>query len=169
MNRKISIAPVRKTLTVQASPARAFDVFTLGIDRWWPKTHGTGSAPIRTSTIEPFVGGRWYATGEDGAEAVVGHVRVWQPAERFVVSWEINASWVPDARAEFASELEVRFIAESGGRTRVELEHRDFERMAEGGETMRGNVDNGWPGLLELFAQEVTRRSVEQPPVNQEA
>jgi hypothetical protein len=96
-------------------------------------------------------------------------VRVWQPAERFVVSWEINASWVPDARAEFASEVEVRFIAESGGRTRVELEHRDFERMAEGGETMRGNVDNGWPGLLELFAQEVTRRSVEQPPVNQEA
>jgi hypothetical protein len=169
MNRKISIAPVRKTLTVQVSPARAVEVFTLGIDRWWPKTHGTGSAPIRTSTIEPFVGGRWYATGEDGAEAVVGHVRVWQPGERFVVSWEINASWVPDARAEFASEVEVRFIAESGGRTRVELEHRDFERVGEGGDKMRGQVDGGWPGLLDLFAQEVARRSVEQVPVNQEA
>jgi hypothetical protein len=169
MNRKISIAPVRKTLTVQASPARAFEVFTLGIDRWWPKNHSTGSAPIRTSTIEPFVGGRWYATGEDGAEAVVGHVRVWKPAERFVVSWEINASWVSDGRAEFASEVDVRFIAESGGRTRVELEHRDFERMVEGGQKMRDSVDGGWLGILDLFAQEVARRLSEQVPVNQEA
>ena len=168
MNRKISIAPVRKTLTVQASPARAFEVFTLGIDRWWPKNHSTGSAPIRTSIIEPFVGGRWYAIGEDGAEGVVGHVRVWQPAERFVVSWEINASWAPDARAEFASEVEVRFIAESGGSTRVELEHRDFERMAEGGEKMRGQVDGGWPALRDLFVQELAR-SVDLVPVNQEA
>jgi len=158
MNRKISIAPVRKTLTVQASPARAFEVFTLGIDRWWPKNHSTGSAPIRTSIIEPFVGGRWYAIGEDGAEGVVGHV----------LSWEINASWASDARAEFASEVEVRFIAESGGSTRVELEHRDFERMAEGGEKMRGQVDGGWPALLDLFVQELAR-SVEQVPVNQEA
>jgi hypothetical protein len=169
MNGKISIAPVRKTLTVQASPARAFEVFTLGIDRWWPKNHTTGGTPVRTSTIEPFVGGRWYATGEDGAEAVVGHVRVWQPAERFVVSWEINASWVADGRAEFASEVDVRFIAESDGRTRVELEHRDFERMAEGGEKMRGAVDSGWPAILELYVQEVARRSVEELPVNQEA
>jgi hypothetical protein len=153
---------------VQASPARAFEVFTLGIDRWWPKNHSTGGAPIRTSIIEPFVGGRWYAIGEDGAEAVVGHVRAWQPAEHFVVSWEINASWKPDARAEFASEVEVRFVAESGGRTRIELEHRDFERMEEGGEKMRGQVDGGWPALLDLLAQEVARRSAEQVPVNQE-
>ncbi len=169
MNRQISIAPVRKSLTVQVSPARAFEVFTLGIDRWWPKNHSTGGAPIRTSIIEPFVGGRWYAIGEDGAEAVVGHVRVWQPAERFVVSWEINAAWMADGRAEFASEVDVRFIAESGGATRVELEHRDFERMAEGGEKMRGQVDGGWPGILDLFAQETARGLSEQVPVNQEA
>jgi uncharacterized protein YndB with AHSA1/START domain len=154
----IQIAPVRKTVVVDASPEHAFAVFTARIDHWWPKCHGIGSAPVRESIIEPFVGGRWYTRHEDGSEAVVGHVRAWEPAARFVVSWEISADWKPDARATFASEVEVRFASESGGRTRVELEHRNFERMAAGtGEKMRKDVDGGWPTLLEMFAQEAAR------------
>ena len=157
MNRTISIAPVRKTIVVQATPERAFAVFTAGLDRWWPKTHGIGTAPLRESIIEPFVGGRWYSKHEDGSEAVVGHVSVWQPAQRFVVSWEISAQWKPDARVALASEVEVRFVADAAGGTRVELEHRNFERMgAADGETMRKGVDGGWPGLLELFARQVS-------------
>jgi activator of Hsp90 ATPase-like protein len=159
MSGTISIAPVRKSITVEAAPARAFEIFTLGIDRWWPRTHSVGSEPIKTSVIEPFVGGRWYAVGESGAEAVVGHVRAWQPGERFVVSWEINASWAPEARAQFASEVEVRFVAQGRGRTRVEVEHRDFERMEQDGEKMRNAVDGGWPGLLELYATQLARES----------
>ena len=152
MSATISIAPVRKSVLVQATPETAFAVFTDGINRWWPKTHGIGNSPIKESIIEPFVGGRWYTRNEDGSESVVGHVRVWEPAARFVVSWEISADWKPDARAAFASEVEVRFASESGGRTRVELEHRNFERMPAGtGEKMRKDVDGGWPGLLELF------------------
>ncbi len=157
MNRTISIAPVRKTIVVQATPERAFAVFTAGLDRWWPKTHNIGSAPIRESIIEPFVGGRWYSKCEDGSEAVVGHVSVWQPAQRFVVSWEVSAQWKPDARVALASEVEVRFVADAAGGTRVELEHRNFERMGVAdGETMRKGVDGGWPGLLELFAKQVS-------------
>jgi hypothetical protein len=39
----------------------------------------------------------------------------------------------------------------------VELEHRNFERMGVAdGETMRKGVDGGWPGLLELFARQVS-------------
>ena len=157
MSPTISIAPVRKTLVVQATPERAFAVFTAGLDRWWPKTHGIGSAPVRESIIEPFVGGRWYTKCEDGSEAVVGHVSVWQPSERFVVSWEISAQWKPDARVALASEVELRFAADAAGGTRVELEHRNFERMGVAdGETMRKGVDGGWPGLLELFARQVS-------------
>jgi hypothetical protein len=49
-------------------------------------------------------------------------------------------------------------VPEGEARTQVELEHRDFERMgAQPGETMRNAVDGGWPGLLELFAQELAR------------
>jgi uncharacterized protein YndB with AHSA1/START domain len=154
VNRTISIAPVRKTVIVQATPAEAFEVFASRIDRWWPKTHGLGATPVRESIIEPFVGGRWYTRCEDGTDVVVGHVLTWQPPERLVVSWEISAQWKPDPRASFASEVEVRFMADTAGRTRVELEHRNFERMgAAAGETMRNGVDGGWPTLLELFAK----------------
>jgi uncharacterized protein YndB with AHSA1/START domain len=155
MSRTISIAPVRKSIVVRATPQRAFEVFTAGIDRWWPKTHGIGNAPILQSIIEPFVGGRWYTQCADGSEAVVGHVGVWQPPERFVMSWEINSAWKPDARIAFTSEVEVRFVAEAEGLTRVEVEHRNFERMgAAEGETMRNGVEGGWPTILELFAKE---------------
>ena len=153
MNRTIEIAPVRKSIVVEATPAQAFAVFTDGIDRWWPKTHGIGEGPIVESVLEPFVGGRWYARHAGGSLAVVGHVLAWQPGARLVVSWEINGQWQSDPRPAFTSEVEVRFSAVPGG-TRVELEHRNFERMEPaGGEKMRREVDGGWPGILELFAR----------------
>jgi uncharacterized protein YndB with AHSA1/START domain len=159
VNRTVPIAPVRKSVVVTASPDLAFEVFTAGIDRWWPKTHGIGQTQLRESIIEPFVGGRWYTRHEDGEEAVIGHVRIWKPAEQFVVSWEISADWKPDPRVAFASEVDVRFTALADGSTRVDLEHRNFERMqAPGGEKMRGQVDNGWPALLDMYAKAVTSR-----------
>ncbi len=139
---------------MDASPQQAFETFTLGIDLWWPKNHAISASPMRESVIEPFVGGRWYSKCEDGSEVTVGHVHVWEPGRRLVFSWEINAQWQADARPAYTSEVEVMFAAQSNGRTRVELEHRRFERMgaADGGK-MRGDVDRGWPGLLELFAK----------------
>jgi hypothetical protein len=154
----LKIAPVRKSIVVQATAQRAFDVFTAGMDRWWPKTHGIGAAAVLESIVEPFVGGRWYTRHADGTDVVVGHVRVWEPAQRFVCTWEIGADWKPDARAAVASEVEVRFVPEGPAVTRVELEHRNFERMgAAAGEKMRNDVDGGWPTIIELFAQEVSK------------
>ncbi len=158
MTAALQIAPVRKSLVVQATPEKAFEVFTAGIDRWWPKTHGIGTGPVIESVIEPFVGGRWYSRHADGVQAVVGHVLVWEPAHRFVCTWEISADWKSDPRRVFASEVEVRFVAEGPDATRVELEHRNFERMtAPGGEKLRNDVDRGWPAIMELFAQEISR------------
>jgi uncharacterized protein YndB with AHSA1/START domain len=158
MSSIIAIAPVRKSVIVKATPEHAFEVFTARVDRWWPKAHGIGATPIRQSIIEPFVGGRWYTRHEDGTDAIVGHVRVWQPGKQFVVSWEIDSKWKPESRVALASEVDVRFVPDADGNTRVELEHRDFERMgAAEGETMRGAVDGGWPGMLDLFAKEVSR------------
>jgi len=161
LNRTVQIAPLRKSVVVDAAPAAAFSVFTAGIDRWWPKTHGIGQGPVKQSVLEPFVGGRWYALHEDDSSVVVGHVRVWEPGVRLVVSWEISADWKPDPRPAFTSEVEVRFSAEANGRTRVDLEHRNFERMGEaGGQKMRTDVSGGWPTILELFAKEASRAEV---------
>ncbi|MEI9997036.1 MAG: SRPBCC family protein [Rhizomicrobium sp.] len=156
MSKTIVIAPVRKSLTVNATQARAFEVFTNGIDRWWPKGHSIGATPLRRSVIEPRQGGRWYTVHEDGSEAVVGHMLVWEPPVRIVFSWEIDAQWKPDATV--ASEVEVTFTPEGPNVTRVDLDHRGFESLGqEGGGKMRGAVDGGWPGILELFKSEAER------------
>ena len=150
MNQTITIAPVRKTIRVNASAARAFEVFTAGLGKWWPRDHGIGKQPIIDRVMETRLGGKWYELSEDGSRADVGEIIVWEPPQRFVMTWDINSQWKPDTTV--GSEVEVRFIAESPGVTRVEVEHRRFEQMgAEPGAKMRRDVDGGWPKILELF------------------
>ena len=145
----VRIAPVRKSLHVNARPEHAFAVFTAGLGRWWPLDHGIGKTPRKAVAMETRLGGRWYEQAEDGTETNVGRIIVWEPPRRFVMTWDINSQWKPDTTV--SSEVEVQFIPD-GSATRVELEHRKFERLgAEGGEKMRKDVDGGWPGLLELF------------------
>jgi uncharacterized protein YndB with AHSA1/START domain len=149
MTTAVKIAPVRKSIRVNARPERAFDVFTSGLGRWWPLDHGIGKTPRKAAVMETRLGGRWYELAEDGTQTNVGRIVVWEPPRRFVMSWDINSQWKPDTTV--SSEVEVQFIPD-GAATRVELEHRKFERLgAEGGEKMRKDVDGGWPGLLELF------------------
>ncbi len=149
----VMIAPVRKSIRVNASPTHAFDVFTSGLGRWWPRDRGIGKMPMKAAVMEPRLGGRWYELAEDGTETNVGKIIVWEPPHRFVMTWDINSQWKPDAT--IGSEIEVKFIPDGANATRVELEHRKFEQMgAEQGETMRNAVDGGWPGMLERFKTE---------------
>jgi len=54
-----------------------------------------------------------------------------------------------------SSEVEVRFVADGPNATRVELEHRKFEKLGQAaGTSMRNSVDGGWPGMLERFKAE---------------
>jgi uncharacterized protein YndB with AHSA1/START domain len=85
-------------------------------------------------------------------------VLVWEPPQRFVISWDLNSNWKPDTTV--SSEVEVRFIAQGPQATLVELEHRNFERLgAEAGASMRKDVDGGWPGMLEHFKREAEASS----------
>ena len=153
MTATITIAPVRKSIRVNASQAHAFDVFTSGLGRWWPRNMGIGRMPMKAAVMETRLGGRWYELAEDGSQATVGKIIVWEPPQRFVMTWEINSQWKPDST--IGSEVEVRFIADGANATRVEVEHRKFEQMgAEAGASMRKDVDGGWPGLLERFKTE---------------
>ena len=153
MTTTVKIAPVSKSIRVNVAPAHAFEVFTSGLGRWWPRDHGIGKKPMKTAVMETRLGGRWYELAEDGSQATVGKIIVWDPPRRFVMTWDINSQWKPDTTV--SSEVEVRFIPDGVNATRVELEHRKFEQMgAEAGESMRKDVNGGWPGMLERFRQE---------------
>lgn len=146
-------APVRKSITVKATAERAFRVFTEGIDSWWPRSHHIGKSPMKEAIIEPRPGGRCYSRQIDGTDCDWGTVLVWDPPHRFVMAWQVTPAWGYEADLEKASEVEVRFTPAGEGVTRVDLEHRHFERHGEGSESMRGAVDSpgGWGTLLDLY------------------
>ncbi|HEX6310866.1 MAG TPA: SRPBCC family protein [Acidimicrobiia bacterium] len=145
-------ATIRKTITVDAPRERAFEVFTAGHGKWWPAQYHIGTSEFETAVIEPGEGGRWYERGADGTECNWGRVLVWDPPDRLVLAWQISAAWQFDA--ELVTEVEVRFVAESPQRTRVELEHRHLDRYREQADAMRSTFDapQGWSGILEQYA-----------------
>jgi len=119
MTLQITIAPVRKSIRVKASQAHAFEVFTSGIARWWPRTHSIGDTPVKAVVMETRLGGRWYQLCEDGSQATVGKILRWEPPHSFVVSWDVNSQWKADTTV--SSEVEVRFVADGPDATLVEL------------------------------------------------
>src|SRR5262249_25644183 len=106
----MTIAPVRRSVTVEASQQRAFEVFTRRIGEWWPRTHKIGPEPLKSAVLEPRAGGRWYEIGEGGAECEWGRVLSWEEPSRVVLAWQIGADWKFDPA--LVTEVEIRFIAE---------------------------------------------------------
>jgi uncharacterized protein YndB with AHSA1/START domain len=155
MNPPVNTAPsVRKTVTVEAPVQVAFDVFTAGIERWWPMaSHHIGKSDCAAVVIEPWVGGRWFERGIDGTVCDWGVVQAWEPPHRVILVWQLNAQW--EHEPALHTELEVRFTALPAGRTRVDLEHRGLDAYGELAETMHAALgsSNGWSGMLEHYAR----------------
>ena len=153
-----SIAPVRKSVVVNTSVEEAFRIFTDDFDSWWPRGHHIGPLPLKRAVIERGVGGRCYGEQEDGSTCPWGTVTTWDPPHRFVFAWQITPQWEYQPNLDLSSEVEVRFTPE-GDQTRVELEHRNFEKHGAGGETMRAGVgaDTGWGDLLRQYAERVAQ------------
>ncbi|TAL90645.1 MAG: ATPase [Candidimonas sp.] len=146
------VEPIFKTIRVHAAPARAFEVFTAGMSRWWMPNHSINptKAPIAEVVMEPQVGGRWFERGVDGSECDWGRVLIWEPPTRLVLAWKISAQWSFDPALH--TEVEVRFAAQAAGMTQVTLEHRQLERYGDAAADLRKGLDGGWGGLLERYA-----------------
>jgi uncharacterized protein YndB with AHSA1/START domain len=161
MSEQATNPTVFKEVTVEASQQHAFEVFTAEIGSWWPiDSHHVGATPA-TAVLEARPGGRWYERSVDGQECEWGRVLEWEPPERVLLAWHLGADWAYDPDPQHATEVEVRFLPEGPDRTRVELEHRGFERLGERAEDLRGPVDSpgGWSLLLERFAAGVREES----------
>lgn len=72
-----------------------------------------------------------------------------------VISWDIDPRWRIETDPAKTSEVEIRFIAESGERTRVEIEHRKLDRHGDGWEGERDAIasEGGWPLYLTRFGE----------------
>jgi uncharacterized protein YndB with AHSA1/START domain len=150
--RTIQPASVRRTVEVKTSAAHAFEVFTVGIGRWWPPSHTIGKGKLKTAVIEPRVGGRWYGEDEDGATTEWGKVLAFEPPSRVVLAWQISDQWRFDPKV--MTEVEVRFTPIAAKLTRVDLEHRHLERLGPEFEKIRTAFESpdGWGALIKLYA-----------------
>jgi uncharacterized protein YndB with AHSA1/START domain len=137
-----SLAAIRKTVTVDASPETAFATFTRRMASWWPAGSHRVFDEESSVVFEERVGGRVYERAAHGEEADWANVLVWEPPHRFVLRWRVNPQRGP-------TEVEVGFAPENGG-TRVDLEHRGWDD-AEG----RANYETGWDPVLVRFTDAV--------------
>jgi uncharacterized protein YndB with AHSA1/START domain len=145
---------IRHDVVVNAPLDRAFHVFTEKFGDFKPREHNLLEVPIEETVFEPRVGGHIYDRGIDGSLCKWARIVAYEPPNRVVFTWDIGPTWQLETDPSRASEIEVRFTAESAQRTRVELEHRHIERHGEGWESVAAGVDGdaGWPLYLGRYA-----------------
>jgi hypothetical protein len=150
--------PVRCSTTVRSTRAHTFDVFVRTVGTWWPaQTFSAGRDHVRDITIERQSGGRVFEVWDDGSVVVWGQVGVWEPPDRFVMSW--LGTPVP-------TEVELSFLELGPSLTRVAVEHRGWEALTDeqlaedcalpGGYT-GGAYSAGWARILAALGQAVER------------
>lgn len=147
-------AAVRKQIVVDAPIERAFSVFTDRFGDFKPPEHNLLGSPLAETVFEPRVGGHIYDRAVDGSECRWARIVAYEPPVRVVFSWDIGPQWQLETELENTSEVEVRFVAESPARTRVELEHRNIDRHGPGWEGVSEGVEGeaGWPLYLDRYA-----------------
>lgn len=75
----------------------------------------------------------------------------WEPPARLVYSWHLRRD-----RAD-ATEVEIRFVPVERTRTRVESEHRRWERVGAEGESWRDRNRGGWATLIRHHVEAAAR------------
>jgi hypothetical protein len=142
--------PLRLSFEVDCPPEHAFSVWTASIGTWWPPDH-TVSGRAEEIVLERQVGGRIFERTPDGDEHDWGQVTVWEPPRTLGYLWHIGR----DRSA--ATEVEIQFVPAGPASTRVEIEHRGWERLgAEGPDYRERNVE-GWATLVPHFRAAATR------------
>jgi hypothetical protein len=142
--------PLRISFDVACSAEHAFTVWTSQIGTWWPAGHTvTGQAGL--VVLQSGVGGRIYERTADGAEHDWGEVTAWKPPEMLAYLWHLGRD-----RAD-ATEVEIRFLAQGATATRIEIEHRGWERLGTAGTQWRDRNQAGWQALLPHFQAAITK------------
>jgi uncharacterized protein YndB with AHSA1/START domain len=157
MSTQAANSTIQTSIVVEAPIERAFRVFTDDFGRFKPPEHNLLQVEVAETVFEPRAGGYLYDRGVDGSECRWARVLAYEPPRRVLLTWDISPNWQIESDPDKTSEWEVRFIAETPERTRVELEHRNLDHHGEGWEGVREGVAGaeGWPLYLTRFAERV--------------
>lgn len=133
---------VRKSITVNAQPERAFEVFTSNIGDWWPlKTHSISGDRTASVMMETRLGGRLYETDAEDAEHEWGVITIWEPPHHLAFTWAVRRG------PENEQKIEVTFTADDSG-TRIDLVHTGWEKLGDEAPGSMKNYDEGWDFVL---------------------
>jgi uncharacterized protein YndB with AHSA1/START domain len=143
------IEPIRLTFDVACPVEHAFAVWTGRIGQWWPRDHTVSGEVDVVVVLEGRVGGRIFERRANGLEHDWGEVTTWEPPRRLGYLWHLNRD-----RSD-ATDVQVTFVAVDDATTRVEIEHRGWERLGAGAETWRDRNRGGWSTLLPHFVDAV--------------
>ncbi|MES2169750.1 MAG: SRPBCC domain-containing protein [Actinomycetota bacterium] len=131
-------APIRREVIVNATPERAFTLFTDEIGEWWPvQSHSVWEGSVA------FEGATLVERTAD-AETVWAEVLEWNPPLAFTMSWH------PGTDPATATQVRVEFTAHDDG-TLVTLTHSGWERRADADAASR-EYGEGWIIVLGRFA-----------------
>lgn len=138
--------PVRKTVTVPASPERAFELFTAGIGEWWPlATHSVSQDQATGVVFGTGIGGTIVESSADGTTSVWGTVTRWEPPRLLACTWHAGT---PVAEA---TRVEVTFTPAGPGETVAQLVHTGWERPLDSTAARLG-YDSGWDSVMARYA-----------------
>jgi uncharacterized protein YndB with AHSA1/START domain/uncharacterized protein YciI len=131
---------IHREVVVAAPAEAAFALFTAHIGAWWPLAEYSVFGERGTVAFE----------GERVVERSGPDASVW--AE--VVSWDpprtFELCWHPGSEAAKSTDLAVTFTALDAASTRVSIEQRGWERMADPA-AAREEYGHGWPQVLEGY------------------
>ena len=148
------IEPLHISFEVSCPVAHAFDVWTSKIARWWPADHSVSGENGLMVVLEGRPGGRIFERTSAGIEHDWGEVIVWEPPRRLAYLWHLRQD-----RAD-ATEVEIRFVDQGDATTRVEIEHRGWERLGARGPVLRDANQGGWSTVLDAYRRQTARGEV---------
>ncbi len=137
------------SVDVNAPAARAFDLFTGQIGRWWPLECKAGAHGAREIFVEPRASGRIYERNSDGREDLWGTIAACVPGRTIIVDWKLDSSFVPNPK--LITDLEIFFADNRKGSSHVTIVHTRLENF---GPDLQGSSEAmacRWRQVLDAF------------------
>jgi uncharacterized protein YndB with AHSA1/START domain len=136
--------PLHLSFELSCSAEHAFDVWTTTTGVWWPSDHTMCGDP-ETVEIEHRVGGRIYERARSGEEHDWGVVTRWDPPKGLSFTWHLGR------QPRDATEVDLSFVALGPDRSRIDIDHAGWERLAAAPDVRERTRDN-WAHVVEHFA-----------------